>query len=496
MKVHIGPEIIRSYKRLSYTAWHALAEFIDNAIQSYFNNKESLDSDYSLTDQRLTVHISYRRSDGGLLRIRDNAMGMSEEELTDALRIGRPPTVRTGLSEFGMGLKTAACWFGNEWTIRTKKLGEDRGQRITFDVERVASGDSDLRHDHFKSRDEEHFTEIEISDLNLQMYGRTIHFVKTFLRSMYRTFLESNSLIITFNDDNLSWESPIRENVHIHNGKKCHELFEFHINDKPVHGWLAVFERGSRANAGLTILRRGRVIRGWPNSWRPQSIYGQLEGSNDLVNQRLVGEINMDQFGVSHTKDDILWENDDRDVLETELAEFAQPYVAIASSYRRRGTRGTAPGKSVVTSAMGMLDEEISSQGFRSIIAANGMTSPESLKSSAGPMVRAMKATEPRGSYQVDGLSLNVFLSDGPSERDPYVGVEIDWDDTLNVVINMNHPHVKDLRGRMGVLNHLKSCAYEGVAQWKVEKTWSAENPILIRAIKDSLLRIGHSIDN
>ena len=106
-----------------------------------------------------------------------------------------------------------------------------------------------------------------------------------------------------------------------------------------------------------------------------------------------------------------------------------------------------------------------------------------------------MKATEPRGSYQLNGLSLNVFLSEGLSERDPYVGIELGPDDTLTVVINMSHPHVKDLRGRMGVLNYLKACAYEGVAQWKVERTWQTESPIVIRAIKDSLLRVGHSID-
>ena len=35
MEVYIGPEIVRSYKRLSYTVWHALAEFIDNSIQSH-----------------------------------------------------------------------------------------------------------------------------------------------------------------------------------------------------------------------------------------------------------------------------------------------------------------------------------------------------------------------------------------------------------------------------------------------------------------------------
>ena len=110
MEVQIGPEIVRSYKRLSYTFWHGLAEFVDNSIQSYRNSREELDEVYRATSGRLTVQITYSRAAGGRLVIRDNAMGMSEEELTRALSIGKPPPDTDGLSEFGMGMKTAACW--------------------------------------------------------------------------------------------------------------------------------------------------------------------------------------------------------------------------------------------------------------------------------------------------------------------------------------------------------------------------------------------------
>ena len=94
----------------------------------------------------------------------------------------------------------------------------------------------------------------------------------------------------------------------------CTRRFDFDINGKKVSGWIAILEKGSRQDAGLTMIRRGRVIKGWPESWRPQTIYGQFEGSNDLVNQRLVGEVNLDEFGVSHTKDDILWDGRGRGV--------------------------------------------------------------------------------------------------------------------------------------------------------------------------------------
>lgn len=497
MEVHIGPEIIRSYKRLSYTAWYALAEFIDNSIQSYLNNREQLDSSYSKTGRKLTIQITYQRSNGGLLTVRDNAMGMSQEELNDALRIGRPPEDTSGLSEFGMGLKTAACWFGNDWAVQTKKLGSESVQSIRFNVDQIASGNLDLHHESKAGVKEEHFTEIVIRDLNFQLYGRAIQTVKTYLGSMYRTYIESNELMLTFNDDPLTWRSPKDGNIHLdEDGKECYQEFDFEINGKEVYGWIAVMERGSRANAGLTIIRRGRVIKGWPNSWKPQTIFGQPEGTNDLINQRVIGEVHLDAFGVSHTKDDILWDDDEEGLLEQHLAMIAKSYTDIALSYRKRGIRGTRPTRSLVDSAMGMLEEEIRSQGIRNVISGNGDTPRRIYETLALPMIQAAGLTPARGVYDISGLTLRLFLSNLPSERDPYLGIKVGVDDSLTVVINMSHPHARDLRDRMSVLNHLKGCIYEGIAEWKVQRDWDSEDPSLIRAIKDSLFRIGHSIDD
>jgi hypothetical protein len=39
----IGPRAIDAYSRLSYTMWHALAEFIDNSTQSRKNYESVVD---------------------------------------------------------------------------------------------------------------------------------------------------------------------------------------------------------------------------------------------------------------------------------------------------------------------------------------------------------------------------------------------------------------------------------------------------------------------
>lgn len=143
IQLELGLNTIQSYKRLSYTPWHALAEFVDNSTQSYFNNQATLDQAFGENREKLDVSIIYDR-DNDLIRISDNSIGMSEAELRHALRVGARPANASGRSQFGMGLKTAACWLGNQWTVRTKKLGEETEYTVTVDVEKVASGDNDL----------------------------------------------------------------------------------------------------------------------------------------------------------------------------------------------------------------------------------------------------------------------------------------------------------------------------------------------------------------
>src|SRR5689334_13388964 len=106
LQLQIGPEVISSYKRLAYTPWHAFAEFVDNSTQSFFNHRKQLEKSFGPTG-KLTVVIEYDRKKS-FIRIADNAMGMSFEELERALQVGMPPSNTTGRSKYGMGLKTSA----------------------------------------------------------------------------------------------------------------------------------------------------------------------------------------------------------------------------------------------------------------------------------------------------------------------------------------------------------------------------------------------------
>ena len=163
LELTIGLDAISSYKRLAYTAWHAIAEFIDNSTQSYFDHREELDSAFAAQGDSLRVEVTYDAKGTGILRIEDNAMGMSYDDLQHALHVALPPRNTLGRSKYGMGLKTAACWLGNIWTVRTKMLGEDVEHTILVDVEKIASGENQLPYSSVVGLSlESHYTIIEV----------------------------------------------------------------------------------------------------------------------------------------------------------------------------------------------------------------------------------------------------------------------------------------------------------------------------------------------
>src|SRR5262249_23224132 len=124
-KVNIRPgvSVLSILRHLNYRPWFALAEFVDNAIQSYQQNLNELKR-ISGAGFALRVHIEFDSASDGRIVVRDNAAGIAQRDFARAFRPAAIPPDRTGLGEFGMGMKSAACWFAPDWYVRTSALGE------------------------------------------------------------------------------------------------------------------------------------------------------------------------------------------------------------------------------------------------------------------------------------------------------------------------------------------------------------------------------------
>lgn len=489
----IESDIIRSYRRLAYSPWHAIGEFVDNSTQSYFDNRAELDRSYSKRGEKLDVRIVYDRN-GDFLRITDNAMGMSFDELAYAVKIGKPPANISGRSQYGMGMKTAACWLGNKWQIRTKKLGEEVEHCVTVDVERIAEGNLDLDYQCHSKPSDLHYTVIEIRDLNLKFVGRRQGKIKEFLRSMYRVDLRTDVMDLYWQDTPLEWEAESGFLV-ARDGSPYRKDFEFKLGEKKVYGWVGILGEGrsGRPNAGFSILRRGRVVKGHPDAWRPEEIFG-WQGRNDLVNQRIRGEINLDEFEVSHTKDNILWEGDQEDEIQAKLKEVCVDYVTLARKPRKGKKDARGPSESEVEAAVDELEGEMSSSEFVDLIQLDQIPPPEVIEQANRPIVEAAQREEPNFHVLVGDIPCKVYLSTDESPHDPYFVSDITPTHIL-VIVNTQHPHWGELDGAAGVLNYLRHCVYDAIAEWQAGRRSTPLSAGTVKSLKDRLLRLASEIE-
>jgi hypothetical protein len=426
----IGPEAVNSYQRLSYTPWHAIAEFVDNSTQSYLDNKEQIDEQLKKEDQVFEVSVVYEpNQDNGLLRVSDNAMGMSFSELERALHIAIPPVNPTGRSRYGMGMKTGAFWIGRKWSVLTKKLGETEGHEVIVDVEKIISSkDMSLAYRSIPNQDPgKHYTVIEVSNHYRKFHGRTLRKIADFLRSMYRRDIETKQVRLLWRGQELTWEGFDGRLMQAADGSLYKKEFIFDVDDKVVLGWVGILKQGEggRVEAGFSVVQAKRVIQGWPEAWRPTTIYGPY-GTNDLVNQRLVGELELDGFEVSHTKDSIQWRGDEEEQVEKKLKEHVGDYRTIAlKTHRGQDERG--PAEADIKIAVAELEKELESPELVDQININVSVVPpaEALAASRERVITSVVETRTptleRTIKTTPPLTIKLFLGADLSERDAYV---------------------------------------------------------------------------
>ena len=495
LRFRLGLDTVQSYKRLSYTPWHALAEFVDNSTQSYFDNVDTLKAAYKTEAEGFRVDVVYDKA-AGLIRIADTAMGMNRAELDHALEVGARPANPTGRSKFGMGMKTAACWLGNSWTIRTKKLGETTELQVQISVAAVAEGQQDLPTRELPDQDPNaHYTIIEIGELNRPLRGQTLRKIRDFLSSMYRQDLKDGCLTLTWQNEELSWDFSDEEFAKARDGSLYKKDFIFEVEDKVVQGWIGILQRGSRAKAGFSMLHAGRVVKGWPDAWRPETIFGQFLGSNDLINQRIIGEIQLDDFEVTHTKDHILFFGDEEDQVEDQLRAEASEYVAVAKQRRRGDDVSDGPTDLEIKTALEEFEAELASSELSDVVTIDDVPPPEVVSDSIRPLLDSVAASPADFSATVGPLIVKGYLEQNTSPNDPYVIADSSGHDAIVVIVNMKHPHIRQLVGAEGFLNYLRYAVYDAIAEWQARQRRQAVDPDTLKLLKDKLLRIAMMIE-
>ncbi len=434
VSIRPGVTILSVLKHLNYKPYYALAEFVDNAIDSYLKNEKELkqvegrnyklriDIDFDINNQRITI--------------KDNAAGIHSNDFQRAFKTAALPPDTTRLSEFGMGMKSAACWFSNQWQTKTTALSEKIERVVFFDISKIVEDkieDLDIRKQPTKLNS--HYTVITLFNIEKKMpIGRGLGKVKRHLASIYRDFFKREILDLFVNGQKLSYSTPKILNAPFYedpNGDvinwKQNVEFDFgndHNGNKlKAKGFTALMETMSVKDSGFALFRRGRVIeRSADNDegFRPSTLSGSL-GSHRY--KRLFGELHLEGFGVSHTKDGFQWDdNMDNflDFLKEQLeSEDSIPILKQADKYRVRESA-----KNYEKVSQNIVDNTIEK------IQATISEDVDSIVSTSSEMVKEKPLKELKKSYFKKFL-LNI------SNLDYMVHIELSYDETIDELIQV-----------------------------------------------------------
>lgn len=489
-ELSIGPKAIDAYSRLSYTMWYALAEFIDNSTQSRLNYGSVVDEVLRAEGRPLTVEISHDRIKKEIA-IKDNSIGMRKEDLIDALRIAYPTKDSKGRSRYGMGMKTAACWIGRRWKVVTCEWSSGEEWTAEIDVDGIAHGGKKVPLSYKEVGTDEHYTHLIITDLHRNIQKRTEETIRGYLGSMYRFDLRDGQLKILYNGEEISAPDEYDIDTDPEGKPMRRELPEKEIDGKVVRGWVAVLRKGGRKFGGFSLFQQRRQIQGFPNAWKPRSIFGGVddEGANNLISQRLTGLIELDGFKVSHTKDTILFEGNEEEDLEKFLYDITKDYRNYAQ--KRRGTTGQPWSRDKIRDLLDDMKKEFSSGEMKDAVNNSVLPPIDTILKNNQQQLASVTAEETVAVVDVaPGLRVVVSLQE-KSEYEPHLTIVTGAEaGTIHVIINGLHPYYCSLVSTDAVDECMRQYIYDAIAEYRVSKLTGKVNPDSVRRLKNDLLRV------
>ena len=354
------------FPSLRYTPWVALGEMVDNSIQSYQEHREELIA-LNGPAYKLRIEINFSGGENPTIQIIDNAAGIYTKDIQRAFTPAMPRENQQGIGQYGIGMKSSACWYAKYFTVRTRALGEPFSRTVTFDIPKIISDELyelDIEKEDV-TNPKAHGTRILMRNLNqpIPMAGAASR-VRSYLRSMYRDFLRTGELILMINGEvqevtTTNWlkqpywptdRGPTDDKVVEWIKDFEIELNESHVpdpdkaNDKPpkVRGWVGILDKGATKKAGLALVWRRKVVQGGGNLaespddlYRPGIIFG---GSNSFERQRVLGELDVSELKVTSFKDAVVWKQGQEEELlkkiKVELNSGSNPLLKMAKNFR------------------------------------------------------------------------------------------------------------------------------------------------------------------
>lgn len=308
-----------------YDVAYALAEFVDNAIQAFqIHCPKRYKSGPPLVVKLRFFSLEYSEpSLRNSIIIEDNGSGIDQKRLRDAFKPAKPVSIKGGLGEFGIGMKAAAVWFTDTWSLTTRPIGDTRQYEFNFDLpDLLKEGKDVVNVQEGLARGKPSGTEIVLSNLRRPVNKARFEQIRGDLQELYQKFTGGASATVDLEvefDGTPSKanfvEPPDRETLRAPKfttiGKITYSVgpakdwlvpVSFVFRGAPIQGEVRLLRTGSyKGNPGIVLFRHNRVISG--TSRLPFIPVKLVSTSNKYGRQRVHGELHLDDLPVSYTKD-------------------------------------------------------------------------------------------------------------------------------------------------------------------------------------------------
>lgn len=357
-ELNIQPQagVIGVFSRLNYKPWYAIAEFVDNSTQSFYTHQEEL-AEQGIDG--VDIYINYD-ADKDILTIVDTAFGMELEDFSRAVKIDSPPEDKSGRNEYGMGLKTAASWFGNIWSVRSTRLGSDNEYYTEINIPELRQNNlNSVPIRRTKVDTTLHGTTIIIRDITKKVGSpRTKNKITELLKSMYRRDLNSGLVHIEYDGETLYYDDHDCLSFRNRTWRKDLEfLFEFDGQIHCVTGFVGILAHGGFGRAGFALFRRNRVVVGGEDfNYKPEEIFGQAQST---ISHKLFGELDLDDFPVNQAKDGFVWDDGLEEEFIKELKSHIKEYIDIARITNKDREKEEATSKEVSDNVQNQVQDTI-----------------------------------------------------------------------------------------------------------------------------------------
>lgn len=492
-RLQVSNNTLKRYRDLDYKVWYAISEFVDNSLHSYLENIEGLNR---IGISKCEVLISLDEKTNSLI-IEDNAGGIHPSEFERLLSVGVPKkSSKYQLSEFGMGMKTASIWLGNKINITTKHYELKTSYEITIDIENT--NDEVTIKEVPNSTGLPCHTRIEISDLNRNLsHKRTVSKTKESLSSIFKKYIETDKLEITYQGEVLSTDKfSLMKND---DGSEMRKDFKIELsNGKTAYGWIGLLDSKSTSasRAGFSIYRYDRLLMGYPdNTWKPSEIFTKGQSQ---IRTMLTGEIDMSQFKASHTKNAI-------NFIGTEEEEFLEQLKVSCGHYgnekfvRSLGARvknieshNSDQGTIIANSMFDKAVHDERTLKVEEVVFEVEKSNSEIDEFVVDPDIRDLEPISEFGFLIGTDYEIYVEVYEFYSSSKPYMMVSNN-SDTLRVYINAGHKYFSDVIQVSDLpeeqTRYKLNCLFDALSEFFISKREEKINPDQVRLLKSILLK-------